>query len=304
MVKRFIDCDTSDFCKMNSREILSSIKASEGRVIISEIIGALQPALYDVSNAELASAFGADILLLNIFDVYNPVFYGINADKNNIIKEIKRLTGRIVGINLEPVDENQISSTTRKISEGRTASRDTAKKARELGADMVVLTGNPETAVTNSAIARAIREIRDELKDDIIIAAGKMHSSGILNEAGANIINEGYIGELIDAGCDIVLLPAPGTIPGITMELMRRLIGFCHDRNVLTITAIGTSQEGSDEDTIRSIALMCKMAGTDIHHLGDSGYPGIAAPENILSYSIAIRGKRHTYRRMSKSVNR
>lgn len=67
------------------------------------------------------------------------------------------------------------------------------------------------------------------------------------------------------------------------------------------MTTIGTSQEGADEDTIRQIALMCKMAGTDIHHIGDSGYMGMALPENITAYSVAIRGKRHTYRRMAMS---
>ena len=48
---------------------------------------------------------------------------------------------------------------------------------------------------------------------------------------------------------------------------------------------------------------MCKMTGTDIHHIGDAGYK-TANPENIMDYSIAIRGKRHTYIRMARSVNR
>ena len=70
------------------------------------------------------------------------------------------------------------------------------------------------------------------------------------------------------------------------------------------MTAIGTSQEGADESTVRQIALMCKMCGTDLHHIGDSGYVGMALPENILAYSIAIRGKRHTYTRIASSINR
>ena len=73
---------------------------------------------------------------------------------------------------------------------------------------------------------------------------------------------------------------------------------------MLTITAIGTSQEGADVETIKQIALMCKMTGTDIHHIGDAGYPGMAVPENIMAYSVAIRGVRHTYHRMAVSVNR
>ena len=60
----------------------------------------------------------------------------------------------------------------------------------------------------------------------------------------------------------------------------------------------------ADTDTIRRIALMCKMAGTDIHHIGDTGYTGMALAENIMAYSIAVRGIRHTYHRMAISVER
>ena len=67
------------------------------------------------------------------------------------------------------------------------------------------------------------------------------------------------------------------------------------------MTSIGTSQEGSDVDTIRRIALECKAAGADIHHIGDSGYMGMALAENIFAYSVAIRGVRHTYRRMASA---
>lgn len=70
------------------------------------------------------------------------------------------------------------------------------------------------------------------------------------------------------------------------------------------MTTIGTSQEGADEQTIKQMALYNKMAGADIHHIGDAGYNGIAVPENIMNYSIAIRGRRHTYTRMAASIIR
>ena len=84
----------------------------------------------------------------------------------------------------------------------------------------------------------------------------------------------------------------------------RTLISCAHRHGALTITAIGTSQEGADVATIRQIALMCKMAGADIHHIGDTGVPGMALPQNIMAYSIAIRGERHTYHKMAQSINR
>lgn len=108
----------------------------------------------------------------------------------------------------------------------------------------------------------------------------------------------------IAAGADIILLPAPGTVPGITQDYAHRLIEAVHAHGKLALTAIGTSQEGADTTTIRQIALMCKMAGADIHHIGDTGVPGMALPQNIMAYSIAIRGERHTYHKMAQSINR
>ena len=49
---------------------------------------------------------------------------------------------------------------------------------------------------------------------------------------------------------------------------------------------------------------MCKMAGADIHHIGDSGYMGMALPENIMAYGTVIRGIRHQYHRMAQSIRR
>lgn len=306
MTKRFLDCSDSDFISMNKRQILESIEASEGRILVSEVIGAVQPLLGNISNAELASSFGADMLLLNMFDVNEPVFYGIpNIKKEEKIREIKRLTGRLVGINLEPVDKNiSTMGEIGSISPGRLATLENAKKAAEMGASMILLTGNPGTGVSNGAVVSSLKDISKVLGDTIILAAGKMHAAGSLNEKGDNIISKLEIKEFVESGCDIVLLPAPGTVPGITMEYVRDMVKYSHSLGALTMTSIGTSQEGSDVDTIKSIALMCKMTGTDMHHIGDAGYPGIAIPENIMSYSIAIKGKRHTYSRMARSIAR
>lgn len=88
------------------------------------------------------------------------------------------------------------------------------------------------------------------------------------------------------------------------MEYIKELVSYVHQLGKLTLTAIGTSQEGADTDTIKEIALMCKMTGTDLHHLGDAGYGGMALPENILEYGKVICRICHTYHRMSVSVGR
>ena len=109
-VKRLLDCNASDFKNMTKQELLASIAASEGRTIACETIGCVRPMLGDVTNAEFAAAMGADILLLNLFDVENPSIEGLNAAPGDVIKELKRLTGRPVGINLEPVENSQSAS--------------------------------------------------------------------------------------------------------------------------------------------------------------------------------------------------
>jgi len=300
IIKRLLDCNASDFRRMGKKEILESIRASEGRVMVCEVIGAVQPLLDNVSNAELAAAFGADLVLLNMLDLNTPIFYGLPLDNPEmLIAELKALTGRIIGVNLEAVDEE-----TTTLVPGRRATVATVRKAREMGADFIVLTGNPGTGVSNARITEAVREFHEKFGAELIIAAGKMHAAGVSAESGEEIITESEVNELIAASCDLLLLPAPGTVPGITMEYVRNLVRLAHTQGVLTMTAIGTSQEGADEATIREIALLSKMTGTDLHHIGDAGYPGIAVPENIIAYSMAIRGRRHTYSRMARSVNR
>lgn len=307
MAKRILDCFASDFEKFTKSELLESIRKSEGRVMLCETIGTVRPMLGDVSNAEFAAAMGADFLLLNMFDVTNPQIQGLPEEgAENIIRTVKRLTGRPVGINLEPVSEGEEGETDPlwKMSEGRRATLENAQRACEMGVDLILLTGNPGMDVSNDAIEKTLRLYREKLGDKIILAAGKMHAAGIMEEAAENIMTKTDVKCFRKAGADIVLFPAPATVPGITTEYVRELVSYAHSLGALTITAVGTSQEGADTDTIRRIALMCKMTGTDIHHLGDTGYTGMALPENIQAYSVAIRGIRHTYHRMAASVRR
>lgn len=303
MAERLISMEASKIRELNAKQILEAIRLSEGRVMAAETVGAVQPLLYDISNAELAAAMSADILILNMYDVNEPVIKGLpEHKKSESIFVLKKLTGRIIGINLEPTDRK--GDDLWKMSQGRRATAQNARKAKEQGADIIVVTGNPGNHVTNSAICDSIKEIRRELGDEIILISGKMHASGQLDEAGENIISKEEIKGFAQAGADIILLPAPGTVPGMTVEKVHELIVYIHSLNKMAMTSIGTSQEGADTDTIKTIAYNCKMAGADIHHIGDAGYTGIAVPENIMTYSIVIRGVRHTYHKMAQSINR
>lgn len=308
-MKRILDCQGSDFKSITREALLAAIAGAEGRTIACETIGSIIPMLGDITNAEFAAAMGADILLLNMFDVQQPRIAGLpKCAPEDSIRKLKELTGRPIGINLEPVEQVLSSQDPEEnmwaMTSGRKATLENARKAADMGVNFILLTGNPGIGVTNTAIVETLKLYKKELGDRLVLAAGKMHASGILTEGAEKIITREDIRSFAEAGADIILLPAPGTVPGITMEYVRSLVSYAHSLGCLTITAIGTSQEGADVATIRQIALMCKMTGTDIHHLGDSGYGGMALPENIQAYSIAVRGIRHTYRRMAGSVNR
>lgn len=303
-MKRFLDCDFSDMQCMNKEELLESLEASEGRVLIAECSLCGDLLLPPISNAEISSAFGADLLLLNMFDVFHPAIKGINTEPSQVILELKRLTGRLVGVNLEPVDQNEDTIGERtSICEGRIASVESAIKAKELGIDFILLTGNPGTGVSNLQIKNTLEKLHEAVGDSMVLMAGKMHAAGSKKEAGENILTKEVMKDFVDAGADVILMPAPGTVPGITLEYVKDLVAYAHALDVMTLTSIGTSQEGADEATIRDIALMCKMSGTDLHHIGDAGFAPVV-PESILAYSIVIRGKRHAYARMARSINR
>lgn len=306
MLKRLIDTTARELTSYNKAELLTAISDSEGRTLAAETIGTVTPMLVNITNAEFVASLGADLIMLNIFDVNDPIIQGLpQTSPEDTIREVKRLTGRMVAINLEPavIKDGQEESVWN-LTTGRQATVENARKAADMGVDMIVLTGNPGVGVDNEAIIQALSRLKEAVGDRVILTTGKMHASGIISEAGEKILTEKDVEAFVDAGADVILLPAPGTVPGITMEYAGNLIRKAHEKGALAMTTIGTSQEGADEATVRQIALMCKMAGADIHHIGDSGYMGMALPENITAYSVAIRGKRHTYRRMAMSLLR
>lgn len=309
MKKRLIDCTARELAAYTKEDLLRAIAESEGRVLATETIGTVTPMLVNITNAEFVASLGSDLIMLNIFDVNHPIIQGLpDVAPEDTIREIKRLTGKMVAINLEPVayvpKSSQEEESVWDLTSGRCATVENAKKAADMGVDMIILTENPGIGVENQAIIHALTQLKEAVGDRVILTAGKMHASGIASEAGENILTPEDVDQFIEAGADVILLPAPGTVPGITLEYARTLIRQAHAKEALAMTTIGTSQEGADEATIRQIALMCKMAGADIHHIGDSGYMGMALPENITAYSVAIRGKRHTYRRMASSLVR
>lgn len=310
MVKRLISANTSDILAMNAEDLKESIKASEGRVVLSENVVTSQPLGEDITNAEVAAAFGADLILLNNMDVMNPVVMGLYDDEEtmatakprhdrHIIKDLQHLVGRPIGVNLEPIDVDADMLEERlEIVTGRTATPETLAEVERLGYNFVVLTGNPGTGVTNEQIVKNIKIAKQKFSG--LVIAGKMHAAGV-NEP---LINPEIVKEFIAAGADVILVPAVGTVPGLTDDELTEIVKIAHEANALVMSTIGTSQESGTTSYIENIAIRNKICGVDIQHIGDAGYGGMAPVENIFTLSKAIRGQRHTVSRMARSINR
>lgn len=299
MKTRLLSASSSEMLQLTSLELKQAIKASEGRTIVSENV-APRPSWTgdDLTNAEVAAAFSADLILLNCVDVFDVQISGLPATDQPIL-ELRRLVGRPIGVNLEPIDlDVDMTEKRLELVEGRQATAKTFQEIEALGFDFVCLTGNPGTGVSNNQIERAIQQAKDYFSG--LIIAGKMHAAGF-NEA---VIDLETVRRFIEAGADVILVPAVGTVPGFTEDDLRAIVEEVHAHDALVMSAIGTSQEGSDTTIVRDIAIRNKICGVDIHHIGDAGYSGIAPVENIFALSDAIRGKRHTIVRMSRSIRR
>lgn len=299
MGKRLISANASDLLGMSAQELKQSIKASEGRTIVSENVAPRESFIGDITNAEIARAFGADLILLNGVDVLEPVIFGLDDQSENFVADLHRLVGRPIGVNLEPVDQSAKMAEDRlEISSGRQANEATIKEIERLGMDFVCFTGNPGTGVTNEAIERTIHLAKEHYNG--LIIAGKMHGAGV-DEPVADLT---AIQSFIDAGADIILVPAVGSVPGFDEADLKQAVKHAHKHGALVMSAIGTSQESSDPETISQMAITNKICGVDMQHIGDAGYGGVAPVENIFAMSKAIRGMRHTVSMIARSINR
>ena len=296
MIARLISANSSELLKMNGDELKQSIKASEGRTVLSENV-VIQPAIDGLTMSEIAAAFGADLILLNLFDVFEPKVSGLEVkDAKDTVKRLKELTGRPSGVNLEPVDPDaKMESTKFELPKGRIATAESMRRAEELGFNFVCY---PGSGVTNKMIVQAVRTAKENFSGMII--AGKMHGAGV----DEPVADEESVKAMIDAGADVILVPAVGTVPGFTSDELIKIVKIVHQHDGLVMSTIGTSQESSGKDVIREIALKNKTCGVDIQHIGDAAWGVLSPTETIFELSKTIRGLNHTISRMARSINR
>ncbi len=300
---RFIDCTYDQMEEMNAPEMKRSILMSEGRVLCAQTNSMCVNHVAGVTNLEVCAAMGSDMIMVNTYhlgnDQYNPSF------KNLTFQRLKELSRCCLGIYLECSRQSSGSDFTLGGSDylaGRIATKENLEKIMELGAKFVVLGGNPGQGTKLDIVIESVRKAKEIVGDKCLIMAGKWEDGvdeKVLGDPMADYDAKEIIQKLVEAGADVITLPAPGSRHGITVECIRDLVTYTHQLGAAALCFLDSSVEGADEDTIRMISLWMKQTGADIHAIGDAGYVGMPVPENIYTMSIALRGRRFTFKRMA-----
>lgn len=290
-MKRILSCTAYDYQVPFTREELkASILASEGRVIMAQTAVNNECVIGGVTNAEMLASFASDLILLKVIDVEQPEIQGLPACKEPI-KELKKLTGRLIGINLEVVGENHLQYES-----GTTLSEQTIQKAVALKPDYLCLTAyRNRSGNTSEAVLEAIDLVRTYWDGLLII---NKYANGI--ELQQETCWEAYVAH----GADVITLPMPGSMPSVYVQNLAPIAECIKAAGGLVSMSVSTSQEGSDVETIKRMGIEAKQAGADLYDFGDANTNGIPALENIMALSIAVRGKRHTYFRIGSSIQR
>lgn len=316
MVRRLISSTRSEIRTMTARQLKDSIRASEGRVILSQNYIGHPPLLEGTTNPELAESMGADMIFFNGYpmdesikipafevDVYEDGQY---VKKSYRLKEMKSLTKGPLGVYLEcgvgddPTTSTSTSAGTSLVRKERVASDENLKKLIDEEVDFVVLAGNPGTGTSMDTIIDATRRAKKILGDKVMIWAGKWEDGVKEKVLGDPLRKDSkeVIAKLIDAGADVICLPMPGSRTGITVECIRDLVTFVHeygDGSTLAMSFLDGSVEGSDEGTVRICGIMSKQTGADIHAIGDASCSGMSTPEDIYQLAMTIKGRRLTW---------
>lgn len=318
--RRLLTSSPKTILAYNSQQLYEAIKMSESRTI-SAVARVKGPNVVDgVSNVELCAAFGADIITLGVYDPRNPYFPGlpskvekepddsildqvqIDLGRGWTISTVKEAIGRPIASALFGTEESFVPGMAESFNDV-IANRENATLLVEQGCDIVQYM---DWMADTETLVRTINMLKEVVGDQALLSYSKPNGYGLFDQhPRKEFITENELLSVIEAGAQMVEIPAVGTLPGFTQEKVTKLVNIIHDGGALANLWIASSQEGGDTDTIKRIGYYSKMTGADIFTISDVWTTeSVPPPENIMALSISIRGVRHTYRRMAMSILR
>ena len=302
MMVRMLEAVASDFAKMTASDLKASIASAEGRTVVAEAICTYQSPVEGVSHGEICASMGADIIILDRYDTLNPVIQGApdwvtHADKT--LSEYGRLLGRPVGVNLIVADGEQGASLG-----GRLVNEANIQRILEQGVQVICLYVRPKMGGTVEMMQEAVTLIQSLNENQALLIGVPSFSKPAPRTESQMTAYQQEVVELLTKGCDGIGLPMPGSKQGWDNHHASALIDTIHEQDGLAWLFITGSIEGAPEALITQLALSAKQLGADAVRLDEAGLSGMPLPENIFAFSLAFRGKRHTYRRMASSILR
>ena len=300
MTRRMLDATAADFARMDGAALKESIRAAEGRTLAAEFICTDAPPVDGITHGELAASMGADIIVLDRYDTLQPQINGLPPDLlafDAPLTAYKRLLGRPLGINM-------IVAAPDAPLGGRLANADNLQRAAAHGADIIFLYARPGQGGTPAMQRDAAVMAQRLLGESILLVGVPSFSQPPPRDVDTVKLYEQQIEALLAAGCDGIGLPMPGSKQGWQAEPTGQLVDSIHAGGGLAWTFVTGSVEGAQPEVMRSLALLAKQLGVDAVRLDEAGLSGMPEPENIHAFSLALRGKRHTYRRMAASILR
>lgn len=302
MVVRILDAVASEFATMSASDLKKSIQSAEGRTIAVEAICTYQSPVEGVSHGEIGAAMGADIVVLDRYDCLNPVIQGAPSwviGDESPLKRYGELLGRPVGVNMIVADADKSKSLG-----GRLVNEAHVRQVIQQGVRIINLYVRPKMGGTVEAMVAAAGMIHALSEDRVLLVGVPSFSKPAPRTADRIADYQSEIVALIDAGCHGIGLPMPGTKQGWEPGHAVQLIDTIHDHDALAWLFVTGSVEGAPKTVMHNLALAAKQLGADAYRLDEAGLSGMPPPENILAFSLSIRGARHTYRRMAASIKR
>jgi hypothetical protein len=184
---------------------------------------------------------------------------------------------------------------------GRFASTENFALAAAQGADIIFVYHRLHQGGTREKLLKAVRVAHQGLSEQVLLVGVQTFKLPPPRSDEAVVEWAEWNQRLLEAGCQAVALPMPGSAQGWTLEAVQTLIDAAHAAGGLAWLLVTGSVEGSTKDVMHRLALEGKMLGADAYRLDEAGLGGMPKPENITAFSLALRGERHTYRRMGAS---
>jgi hypothetical protein len=299
MTRRLLDATPHDFAQMDGAALQASIRAADGRTLAVEVICTVDPPVEGITQGELAAAMGADVIVLDRYDPLRPRIAGAPENDRSDrapLAAYKHLLGRPLGINLIVVGDS-----AGKDLGGRTAQKPHIDLAVEQGVDCLFLYARPGMGGTLERQVETAAAVRRDHGRRVLLIGVPTFSAAPPRTDDALTRYCDSAARLVEAGCDGIGLPMPATKSGWTVDAAASIVDQVHRAGGLAWLFVTGSIEGAPQDVMFTLALTAKQIGADAVRLDEAGLSGMPVPENILAFSLAFRGRAHTFRRMASA---